>query len=145
MTFLDFVINFFLIYFIFGCIGSLLLHTGFLQLRQSGATLRCSVQASHCGGFSCCGAWALGAWASVVVAHELSSCSRALERRLSSCGTRAQLLHGMWDIPGPGLEPMSLALAGGFLTTVPPGKPVLNIFNKECYSSSQQHMKSIRM
>ena len=39
---------------------------------------------------SCCGAWALGAQASVVVARELSSCgSRALERRLSSCGARA--------------------------------------------------------
>ena len=34
----------------------------------------------------CCGARALGAWASVVVASGLSSCgSRALERRLSSC------------------------------------------------------------
>ena len=52
-----------------------------------------------------------------------SSCgSRALEHRLSSCGTWAQLLHGMWDLPGPGLEPVSPALAGGFLTTVPPGK-----------------------
>ena len=29
----------------------------------------------------------------------------------------------MWDIPRPGLEPMSPALAGGFLTTAPPGKP----------------------
>ena len=28
----------------------------------------------------------------------------------------------MWDRPGPGLEPMSPALAGGFLTTAPPGK-----------------------
>ena len=28
----------------------------------------------------------------------------------------------MWDLPGPGLEPMSPALAGGLLTTVPPGK-----------------------
>ena len=28
----------------------------------------------------------------------------------------------MWDLPGPGLEPMSPALAGRFLTTVPPGK-----------------------
>ena len=37
-----------------------------------------------------CGAQALGAQASVVVAHGLSSCGlRALERRLSSCGTRA--------------------------------------------------------
>ena len=29
----------------------------------------------------------------------------------------------MWDLPGPGLEPVSPALAGRFLTTVPPGKP----------------------
>ena len=29
----------------------------------------------------------------------------------------------MWDLPGPGLKPMSPALVGGFLTTVPPGKP----------------------
>ena len=28
----------------------------------------------------------------------------------------------MWDPPRSGLEPVSLALAGGFLTTVPPGK-----------------------
>jgi len=31
-----------------------------------------------------------------------------------------------WDLPGPGIKPTSLtspALAGGFFTTVPPGKP----------------------
>ena len=28
----------------------------------------------------------------------------------------------MWDLPGPGLEPASPALAGGFLTTERPGK-----------------------
>ena len=44
-------------------------------------------------------------------------------RRLSSCGSRAQLLRGMWDLPRPGLEPVSPALAGRFSTTVPPGKP----------------------
>ena len=89
----------------------------------SGATLCCSEQSSHCGAFSCCRAQALGAWASVVVACRLSSCgSRALEYRLSSCGTWAQLLRGMWHHPGPGLEPLSPALAGGFLTTVSPGK-----------------------
>ena len=56
----------------------------------------------------------------------LSSCgSQALERRLSSCGARAQLLRGMWNPPGPGLEPVSPVLAGGFLTTAPPGKPLL--------------------
>ena len=75
-------------------------------------------------GASCCGARPLGARASVVVARGLSSCgSRALERRFSSCGTRAQLLCGMWDLPGPGLKPVSPALAGRFLITSPPGKP----------------------
>ena len=28
----------------------------------------------------------------------------------------------MWDLPGPGIEPMSPELAGRFLTTAPPGK-----------------------
>ena len=60
--------------FIFGCVGPLLLRVGFLQLRRVGATLRCGAQASYCGGFSCCGAQPLGARASVVVAHRLSSC-----------------------------------------------------------------------
>ena len=73
----------------------------------------------------CYRAWALGMQDSVVVSCRLSSCgSRALEGRLSSCGTWAQLLRGMWDLPGPGLEPMSPALAGRFLTTAPPGKPL---------------------
>ena len=40
--------------------------------------------------FSCCRTWALGAWASVVVAFGLSSCGVwALGCRLSSCGARA--------------------------------------------------------
>ena len=28
----------------------------------------------------------------------------------------------MWNLPGAGIEPVSPALAGGFLTTEPPGK-----------------------
>ena len=28
----------------------------------------------------------------------------------------------MWDLPEPGLEPVSPALAGGLLTTAPPGR-----------------------
>ena len=55
--------------------------------------------------------------ASLVVGHRLQT------RRLSSCGSRAQLLRGMWDLPRPGLEPVSPALAGRFSTTAPPGKP----------------------
>ena len=34
----------------------------------------------------------------------------------------------MWDLPGPGLEPVSPALAGGFLTTAPPGRPPSMVF-----------------
>ena len=129
-----FVISFFkinlFILFIFGCVGSSLLRAGFLQLQRAGATLSCGAQASHCSSFSCCGAQALGTRASVVVAGGLSSCGpRALERRVSSCGAWAQLLRGLWDLPGPGHEPVSPALAGGFLTTAPPGKPYYYFFN----------------
>ena len=45
-----------------------------------------------------------------------------LECGLSRCGAQAWLLWGMWDLPRPGREPMSSALAGGFLTPGPPGK-----------------------
>ena len=38
------------------------------------------------------------------------------------------------DLPDPGIEPMSPALAGGFLTTEPPGKPLYsytyNLFSR---------------
>ena len=50
------------------------------------------------------------------------------ERRLSNCGSRAQLLRGMWDLPRPGLEPVSPALAGRFSTTAPPGEPIPVVF-----------------
>ena len=109
-------ITFFLFYFIFGHIGSSLLLAGFLWLWRAGTTLRCGARASHCGGFSCCRARALGPQASVVAACGLRSCgmqalehvgfsscnawalgsagfsscsSRALEHRLSRCGAWA--------------------------------------------------------
>ena len=83
--------------FVFDCPGSLLLWcgsgAGFFQLRQVGATLCCGTRSSHCGGFSCyraqalgltgfnsCSTWALYLWlqsaGSVVVAIGLS-CSAA--------------------------------------------------------------------
>ena len=61
--------------------------------------------------------------ASLVAGHRLQT------RRLSSCGSRAQLLRGMWDLPRPGLEPVSPALAGRFSTTAPPGKPWFSFLN----------------
>ena len=59
--------------------------------------------------------------ASLVAEHRLQT------RKLSNCGSRAQPLRGMWDLPRPGLEPMSPALAGRFSTTVPPGKPKIHV------------------
>ena len=43
-------------------------------------------------------------------------------------GGRAELLYSTWDLPGPGMEPTSPALAGGFLPTVPLGKPFRWLF-----------------
>ena len=51
-----------------------------------------------------------------------------LERRAlggtscGSCSMWAQLLHSMWNLLGAEIEPMSPVLAGGFLTTGPPGR-----------------------
>ena len=79
--------------------------------------------------FSSCGEWGplfiavrgpLTVVASLVAEHRLQT------RRLSSCGSRAQLLRGVWDLPRPGLEPVSPALAGRLSTTAPPGKPSIN-------------------
>ena len=50
----------FIYLFTFGCVGPSLLLAGFLWLRRAGATLHCGAQASHCGGYTCRGAWALG-------------------------------------------------------------------------------------
>ena len=60
--------------------------------------------------------------------------------------TQAQLLLDMWSVPGPGIEPVSPALAGRFLSTVPPEKsynlimylspiPVFEHWKAKCGSS----------
>ena len=72
-------------------------------------------RASHCGGFSC---------DAQALEHASSSSFgfQALERRLNSCGARAQLLRGMRDLSGLRIKPMSPASAGGFFTTELPRK-----------------------
>ena len=96
-----FFFNFINLFIIYGCIGSSLLHAGFLQLWRAGATLRCSARASYCGGFSCCGARALGARA-----QQLWRTGLVAPRHVGSSRTRART-----RVP-----------CIGFLTTVPPGK-----------------------
>ena len=43
----------------------------------------------------------------LAIAASLFAEHRLQTRRLSNCGSRAQLLHGMWDPPTPGLEPVT--------------------------------------
>ena len=92
------------IYFIFGCVGSSVRARAFPSCGKRGP-LFIAVRGP------------LTTAAPPAAGHRLQT------RRLSSCGSRAQLLRGMWDLPRPGLEPVSPALAGRFSTTAPPGKP----------------------
>ena len=82
--------------------------------------------------FSSCGKWGplfIAVRGPLTIAASLVAEHRLQMRRLSSCGSRAQLLRGMWDPPRPGLEPMCPALAGRFSTTAPPGKPSVYFLN----------------
>ena len=99
----------------------------FLYCREQGLVSSGGARASHCSAFSCWKAWAVGCTG-------FSSCSsRALEHRLNSCGSRDLLLRGTWYLPGSGIDFLSPALAGGFFTTEPPGKPQAVAF-KVCKS-----------
>ena len=61
------------------------------------------------GATLCCGAW-------------VSHCGG-----FSYCGTWAL---GVWKLLRPGIEPMSPALADGFLSTVAPGKSPSGLYGK---------------
>ena len=66
-----------------------------------GATLHCGAQASHCGGFFCCGARALGAQASVVVARGLQSAGSAAVVHGPSCSAACGILLDQGSNPCP--------------------------------------------
>ena len=87
--------------FIFGCAGFLSLFGGFLRL--------------WCWGFSL-------QWPCRTQALECTG--------FSICNARAQLPNGTCDLPGPGSEPISPALASRFLTTGPPGESCLFLSSK---------------
>ena len=120
----------FFIFNFFGCAGSLWLRGLFSSYREQQLFANCSVWASHCGGFSCCTARALGhtgfsscsAWAQ----YCSSPGSRApMDSWLNNCGAQTLLVHGMCDLLGPGIEPVSSAKTGGFFTTEPQKNPFL--------------------
>ena len=76
----------------------------FSSCSRRGLLFQLWCAASHCG-VSFCAAQALGLQALVIVTCGLSSCGTwALEGRLSSCGTQAQLLHDVWNLPRPETE-----------------------------------------
>ena len=95
--------------------------------------------------FSSCGKWGplftavrgpLTIAASLVAEHRLQT------HRLSNCGSRAQLLRGMWDPPRPGLKPVSPALAGRLSTTAPLGKPLRLFFTKQLQKENVSQLSS---
>ena len=89
LTILIFVVNLknvFIHFWLPWVFGSWLLRVGFPELGR--------VEAPPCG-----------VWFPVAA-------SRIVERGLKSCGARADLLHGMWNLPGPGIKPVTPALAG---------------------------------
>ena len=83
-----------------GCSGC-----GARPSRRGGCS-GCGARPSRRGGSSGCGARALGPGAQWFP-------------------TQAKLPHSLWGLPGSGIELVSPALAGGFSTTGPPGKPTL--------------------
>ena len=88
----------------------------FLQMWRTGPTLQLGYS-----GFSLWWLlllWSTGVQASVAEGPGLNSCNSCTSKhRLSSCGTQAQLLCSIWDLPRSKIEPVSPALAGRFFTT----------------------------
>ena len=102
------------IYFSFGCVGSSVRARAFSSCGKRGPLF-------------------IAVRGPLTIAAPPAAEHRLQTRRLSSCGSRAQPLRGMWDPPRPGPEPVSPALAGRPSTTAPPGKPTFIGFNKIKY------------
>ena len=57
---------------------------------------------------------------------------RLWARGFSHCGMWAQPPHSLWNLPGPGIKPVSPALSEGLLTSGAPGR-LLSIHFKRPY------------
>ena len=121
--------------FFFGSTRSLWLCLGLLWLRWRGgraAALHRSSWTSHCGGFSCCGAVSRACG----LQHSsmwVSTCGVRVPGHtgFTGCGACAQGLRSLWNLFGPGIEPVSPALAGGFLPTEPTTKFPMSFKRRE--------------
>ena len=115
--FFNFIATLFIHFSIFGCVGSSVRARAFSSHGKRGP-LFIAVQ----------GPLFIAVRGPLTIAAPPAAGHRLQTRRLSSCGSRAQPLRGMWDPPRPGLEPVSPAPAGRLSTTAPPGKPVCLFF-----------------
>ena len=147
ITFFFFLIYFWLRWvFVAACGLSLVVASGGYSLLQCvGFSLQWLLllrsTGSRCTGFSSCSTWAQQLLHMGPRAHGLQQLQHAgsrlcglqqfwcvgsvvVARGLQSAGSVvvAHGLSSMWDLPGAETEPVSPALAGGFLTTAPPGK-----------------------
>ena len=82
----------------------------------------CSVWASYFCGLSC-GAQALG-FMDVSSFGTWAQQLRLPGFRAQYCVAQAELVWGMWNLPGSGIEPVSPALTGGFFAPEPAAEPL---------------------
>ena len=118
---------------------------GFLELLGAGWGLlfSCSVWASHCGGFSCHGARALGIQASAVAGFGLSNCSYpALEHRQSLWHTGLVPLR---HVGSSWTRDRTHVLAGRVFTTESPGKPSTKPFYTLAHVSTGKNFDALRI
>ena len=120
----------FFLFCILGCTGSSLLHRLSLDVMSKGySSFRCSgfllpwflllSTGCRCEGFGSCSL-------------------QNLEHSLSKLCRWVQLLRSMQNLPRPGIQPVSPALAARFLSTVPLGKsyPVCSILLDNVFSAT---------
>ena len=61
----------------------------------------------------------------------------------SICDSQASLFIRKRDLPNPGMEPASPALAGGFFTAEPPGKPLFAFFVAVLFLATLASMRDV--
>ena len=93
---------------------------GFLWLLWAGTALHCGTQALGSQA-SALAPWGLISWGSWAVSS--GSAGSVVMAQGLTCSVLC-----MWNPPGPGTEPVSPALADGFLSTGPPGKSPLQFW-----------------
>ena len=111
----------------FGRAGSSVPCGLFSSCREQGLLSSYGARGSCCSGFFCFEAQSRGAQASAAVPEgspvttpELQSTGSVVVTHGLSCDT-CSIARGIL-VPLPGMEPVSPALGGGFVTTGPPGK-----------------------